>query len=144
MSAGPFTMQPGSVNYVTMGVVWARDSTGPGLSLAKLREADDEAQALFGNCFDEVGINETALKINSVNIYPIPFITYTQLSFENKNHKKHSVQIFDISGRKVGSFENITSENITIEKGSLKPGIYFVKLSRLDDNVFISKKIVIE
>jgi hypothetical protein len=51
-SAGPFTLTPGDVNNITVGVVWARaEAGGPLASLAKLKEADDIAQGLFDNCF---------------------------------------------------------------------------------------------
>jgi hypothetical protein len=51
-SAGPFTLLPGAVNYITFGVPWARDMSGDALaSVAKLQQADDKCQALFDNCF---------------------------------------------------------------------------------------------
>ncbi|MFM7725370.1 MAG: hypothetical protein ACKO7B_01595, partial [Flavobacteriales bacterium] len=51
-TAGPFTLQPGAVNYVTTGVVWARSTSGGALASLKLvRLADDKAQLLFNNCF---------------------------------------------------------------------------------------------
>ncbi|MFT5779087.1 MAG: hypothetical protein ACI837_002044 [Crocinitomicaceae bacterium] len=52
-SAGPFVLKPGAVNNITVGVVWARASTGgdPFASVEALRTADDKAQALFENCF---------------------------------------------------------------------------------------------
>jgi hypothetical protein len=51
-SAGPFTLQPGAVNYITTGVVWARATSGTNLeSVELMRVADDKAQALFDNCF---------------------------------------------------------------------------------------------
>lgn len=51
-SAGPFTLQPGAVNDITVGVVWERAvSGGPLASVEKLRLADDKAQSLFDNCF---------------------------------------------------------------------------------------------
>ena len=51
-SAGPFTLEPGAFNNITVGVVWARASTGgPFASVELLRQADDKAQALFDNCF---------------------------------------------------------------------------------------------
>jgi hypothetical protein len=51
-SAGQFTLQPGAVNYVTTGIVWARaTSGGPDGSVELLKLADDKAQALFDNCF---------------------------------------------------------------------------------------------
>lgn len=51
-SAGPFVLKPGSVNNITVGVVWARSSSGgPFASVEAVQRADDKAQALFENCF---------------------------------------------------------------------------------------------
>lgn len=51
-SAGPFTLQPGAVNDITVGVVYARATTGGAFaSVDKLRLVDDKAQSLFENCF---------------------------------------------------------------------------------------------
>jgi hypothetical protein len=51
-SAGPFTLLPGAVNYITFGVPWARAiSGGPEASVKLLRVVDDKCQALFDNCF---------------------------------------------------------------------------------------------
>ncbi|HRH39031.1 MAG TPA: T9SS C-terminal target domain-containing protein, partial [Flavobacteriales bacterium] len=51
-SAGPFTLQPGAFNNITVGVVFARAQSGGAIaSLNPLRVADDKAQALFDNCF---------------------------------------------------------------------------------------------
>lgn len=51
-SAGPFTLRPGDVNNITVGVVWARASSGDNLSsIDALKSADDIAQGLFDNCF---------------------------------------------------------------------------------------------
>lgn len=51
-SAGPFTLQPGAVNDITVGVVFARATTGGAFaSVDKLRSVDDKAQSLFENCF---------------------------------------------------------------------------------------------
>ena len=52
-SAGPFTLKPGAVNNITVGVVWARAKSGGAFqSVIELQKADDKAQALFDNCFE--------------------------------------------------------------------------------------------
>ena len=52
-SAGPFVLEPGAVNDITVGVVWARAISGNAeASVKKLLQADSKAQALFDNCFD--------------------------------------------------------------------------------------------
>lgn len=51
-SAGPFTLEPGNVNDITVGVVFAQAESGGRLaSIGDLYSADDKAQALFDNCF---------------------------------------------------------------------------------------------
>jgi hypothetical protein len=51
-SAGPFTLMPGAVNYITVGIPWARaQSGGAWASVEALRVVDDKCQALFDNCF---------------------------------------------------------------------------------------------
>lgn len=51
-SAGPFTLRPGYVNDITIGVVWARGTSGdPYESVIRVLSADQKAQSLFENCF---------------------------------------------------------------------------------------------
>lgn len=54
-SAGPFALEPGAVNYITVGIPWARATTGgPWASVELLRVVDDKCQKLFDNCFKVV------------------------------------------------------------------------------------------
>ena len=81
-SAGPFTLQPGAVNYITVGVVWARGDNGPLSSVEEMKDADIMAQDLFDNCFDinyfiygctcdlATNYDETANADNDSCIYP--------------------------------------------------------------------------
>jgi hypothetical protein len=51
-SAGPFTLEPGAVNTITIGVIWARASAGGNLAAINLVKVfDDKAQSLFNNNF---------------------------------------------------------------------------------------------
>lgn len=51
-SAGPFTLEPGALNNITVGIVYGRGTSGQLSSIAKLKQADDKAQSLFDNCFE--------------------------------------------------------------------------------------------
>ena len=52
-SAGPFTLMPGAVNDITVGVVWAQSTDGNSYTaVERVVTADTKAQALFDNCFD--------------------------------------------------------------------------------------------
>ena len=52
-SAGPFTLEPGAVNYITTGAIWAQANSGEGpwSAVQNLKKADDLAQVLFDNGF---------------------------------------------------------------------------------------------
>ena len=51
-SAGPFTLKPGAINNITVGIVYGRSTDG-GLyaSVDAMKTADTKAQALFDACF---------------------------------------------------------------------------------------------
>ena len=51
-SAGPFTLEPGNVNNITVGAVYGKTTSGgAAASVNVVRVADDKAQKLFDNCF---------------------------------------------------------------------------------------------
>lgn len=68
-SAGKFTLAPGAVNFVTVGVLWARaEQGGSSESVKLLKRADDKAQALFNNCFKVLdGPDAPDLSIRELN-----------------------------------------------------------------------------
>ena len=52
-ASGPFTLVPGALNELIIGVPWVPDIQDlPGPCLQRLLDADDLAQNLFDNCFD--------------------------------------------------------------------------------------------
>ena len=51
-SAGPFVLEPGAVNNITVGIVYGRGSDGSAFaSVDAMKQADTKAQALFDACF---------------------------------------------------------------------------------------------
>ena len=50
-ASGPFTLLPGAVNELIIGVVWVPDQVYPCPSISRLQKADDIAQDLFDACF---------------------------------------------------------------------------------------------
>ena len=81
-SAGPFTLYPGAVNYITFGVPWARaTSGGPQASVELLRVTDDKCQALFDNCFKVLdGPNAPDLTIRELDQKLIIYISNSSSS----------------------------------------------------------------
>lgn len=76
-SAGPFTLEPGAVNYITVGIPWARAASGgPWASVKLLQVVDDKCQLLFDNCFAVVsGPNAPDLTIRELDKEFIVYIT---------------------------------------------------------------------
>jgi len=67
-SAGPFVLEPGAVNDITVGVVWARANSTAWASVEEVRKADMKAQRLFENCFQLID-GPTAPSINIVELH---------------------------------------------------------------------------
>jgi hypothetical protein len=86
-SAGPFTLKPGAVNYVTTGCVWAQaQSGGAKASVELVRIADKKAQALFDNCFKVLeGPRAPDLSIQELNNQLLLYISNpTVITFNNR------------------------------------------------------------
>ena len=81
-SAGPFTLKPGAVNYITFGVPWARATSGGAwASVELLRVVDDKCQALFDNCFKVIdGPNAPDLTIRELDKKLIIYLSNTTIS----------------------------------------------------------------
>ncbi len=87
---GPFTLQPGAVNYVIVGCVWDRPgSSGLGNTypIGLIQQDADLAQGLFNNCFKVVNGPDapdvTVLELNNEII-----LTLTNSPTSN-NYKEH-------------------------------------------------------
>lgn len=81
-SAGPFTLMPGAVNYITFGVPWAKAiSGGAWASVELLRVVDDKCQALFDNCFKVLdGPDAPDLTIQELENELVIYVTNKKLS----------------------------------------------------------------
>ncbi len=98
-SAGPFVLKPGAVNNITVGVAWARSTSGePFESVETLRRADDKAQALFENCFKVLeGPHAPDLQIQELSNQVILTISNPSNS-NNFNEKYAEFDPFIVSG----------------------------------------------
>jgi hypothetical protein len=89
-SAGPFTLQPGAVNYITVGIPWARAASGgPFASVELLRQVDDKCQKLFDNCFKVVdGPDAPDLTIQELDKELILYLTNDTVKGVSNNRKE--------------------------------------------------------
>jgi len=77
-SAGPFTLEPGALNYITVGIPFAQASSGNAWqSVELLRQIDDKCQSLFENCFKVLnGPDAPTLVAQELKNEVILYITY--------------------------------------------------------------------
>lgn len=94
-SAGPFTLEPGAVNYITVGIPWARASSGGAwASVELLRTTDDKCQRLFDNCFKVIdGPDAPNLTIQELDKEIIIYLSYPKTS--NNYNEKYGTVISD-------------------------------------------------
>lgn len=89
-SAGPFVLEPGAVNYITVGIPWARAlSGGPLASVALLQQVDDKCQQLFDNCFKVItGPNAPDLTIREMDKELILYISNRKTNDAGNNYQE--------------------------------------------------------
>ncbi|MDR9442971.1 MAG: hypothetical protein RI842_09645, partial [Schleiferiaceae bacterium] len=114
-SAGPFSLAPGALNFITTGTVWARNFGSSDLfaSVNDVIIADDKAQQLFDNCFQVLdGPNapdvefielDKKLVLNFTNPYDENVIGYEQEDPQIVPNPNWSPQQID-SAREAGYF----------------------------------------
>ncbi len=95
-SAGPFTLKPGALNYITVGIPFAQATSGNRWSSVELlREIDDVCQALFENCFKVLdGPDAPTMVAQELNNEVILYLTYEN---ENSNNYGEKYDEPDIS-----------------------------------------------
>ena len=89
-SAGPFTLKPGALNYITVGIPFAQATSGEGqwASVQQLRQIDDICQALFENCFKVLdGPDAPTMTAQELNNEVILYLSYEDKSSNNYNEK---------------------------------------------------------
>jgi hypothetical protein len=123
-SSGPFTFQPGEVQYVNTAVVWARaDSGGPIASLHKLKTAASTVQNYFDNCFFAVGINEPDL-LNGIKLFPNPSLSG---KFAISNIPVGSeISIYTMDGKLIEKKELLS--NSYESKMKVGKGVYLIRV----------------
>lgn len=87
-----------------------------------------------------VGINEIASQ-TSFNIYPNPANTTINIDLSELKNSTSTINMYDITGKIVKTIST-TEKTLSIDRGDLRSGIYFVQVI-VDDKV-LTKKIVLE
>lgn len=78
---------------------------------------------------------------NTINIYPNPFSSQTAVTF-TQQQKNTTIKIIDVLGKELKSI-NFTGKQSIIEKGEMRPGIYFLEIYDENKNL-ANKKIIVQ
>ena len=110
-SAGPFTLKPGALNYITVGIPWAQAASGDQWSSVELlRQVDDVCQALFENCFKVLdGPDAPTLTAQELNNEIVLYISY-----ENPESNNYGEKYNEEDPSIMKSYSVVTSRDTTI------------------------------
>ena len=76
-----------------------------------------------------------------LNLFPNPSSDYTTLRF-NDGDFNHTVNILDIAGKIVRTYENYNKAELRIDRDELNAGVYFISSQDSKKNLATSKWIV--
>ncbi len=83
----------------------------------------------FGTCtvVFQTGVNELSTAAN-MDIYPNPATAKTTLVFDAANNAAHSLEILNVTGQIVRSYNAQSTPQFDIERGNLPSGMYFARV----------------
>ncbi len=101
-----------------------------------------------GSGYNSKASNNIALSVNNnlnysdeLTIFPNPFNTSTTLQF-NSSIKNAELNIYNLYGQKVKTINNISGDQIKIERRNLNAGSYFYELKQDNKNIVTGKLII--
>lgn len=85
-----------------------------------------------GTVSEPTGVSE--ILANGISIYPNPTLDYLVINF-NSSLQQSIVQLFDLYGKLIHEYKNISEEKLKIEKGDLSSGTYFLRINNSENSV---------
>ncbi len=79
---------------------------------------------------------------SSLRVYPNPFSDQVIIEFDNPNNEQFSLTILGISGKIMRQLNNISGNQLVIEKRELQQGMYFAVLRGRDGSIATAKLMV--
>jgi hypothetical protein len=95
---------------------------------------------IVDGCVSNVGVSEQSSELGA-SAYPNPFNDFTTLRFANPSRSSHMIELVDMTGRIVRTYNNVKGTEIRIEKENLQQGSYFFRISGANNQ---SGRLVIE
>lgn len=92
--------------------------------------------------FSSTGVSQNLLTDNNIQVYPNPFDLKTTINFSTMQNST-TVKLFDILGKEINIWEIKNNDKLIIEKQSMLPGLYNLKIVNGSKNV-INRKIIVQ
>jgi len=106
-------------------VQWASPSTGK-VSVIKTDENLCQGDTISINV--EISTGYFSPSIEQIRIFPNPFNNKTLIQFPNSNNETYKFILTDISGKRLRELDNITSDELILERGEIPAGLYLIEL----------------
>lgn len=86
------------------------------------------------------GVNELS-KENYLSVFPNPFVMQTTLQ-TNVLLKNATLTLYNSTGQQINQINNIAGYKITLQRGNLVSGLYYIRLSQ-DNNIIATSKLIV-
>ena len=133
-SAYTWTVMGGAVNS-GQGTNQAEVLWGNTPGAAQVAVVEIDADSCYGDTvYLVVNIGDGGIGIENevaredLVIYPNPFNQTTKVVFSNEEKVPFKLVLYDILGNMVRVMDDITANEVVVEKGNLTPGQYFIEL----------------
>ena len=141
IGVGPFRLEPGDSETMTFAVIYAADVAHPCPDLSVLQDIGDVLDGFFGNNFT-LSNQSPLYNKSSLSLFPNPMNSQTRLSFINTDEQLKEVQIYDMNGQLMRTYAGLSANSLRMEKGNLRPGMYFYKVTAKDGKTYSGKFVV--
>jgi hypothetical protein len=86
-------------------------------------------------------ITEELISNNNISIYPNPF-SFESILRSSENLENATLTLYNLQGQKLKIINNISGNEIKLQRENLASGIYFIRLSQFDKVVITDKLII--
>lgn len=113
----------------------------PGFNYYQLKIHDKDGKISYSNII-KVKFNG---QDERANVYPNPVTTFVNISFGVTGAGIYNMEILDEAGKQVKRFEKINIKNyevFKIQRGTLTPGVYFLRITNFGNQFSVVRKMI--
>jgi hypothetical protein len=130
-TVGPFNFAAGQARKIALVYNFATTEKKMYKNLDKIQDAYDNQTGVFKqNTASNTVVDPIRPPVDKfeVTILPNPMKDLATVRFENPRNEEFIMQVFDLSGKVILQKAGITGTQVTIERGTMAPGMYIIEL----------------